>query len=548
MSFTKDGNTLIVGANDQTIRFLNVKSGEIEKTYSLDSKFPESCDVHPSKEMLACLFNDRSIEIINLLSGELNKTFMANEKYVYYSPLIKTVLRYQENGERLFINNGYDQVVYDTDAYQELSSSINIIDSLVSEDQSFSVRVKTFGETIITDNKTGNNHIIQLPYGSSMSNDNIWKKLIFTPDSSKLFLIQTYAISSVDIENGFRQDWIEGFELYDNIFYRNNSNSLITRSILNTRYNNPPSLFSNTYQRLVDLENPLTGSDVNTDENPMNYAQTSDGTILVGNLQQIEAPASNYIYSWDLNTGKYIKRMVSAIPLTFSYDNNKIVVMQEDYSIEIYNYEQSSLITKIPANREYCSGIVQFSPVFRYPVTSTGIALFSPDDRYLVTSGPSKICIWDISNSSLVKSIIRPSSITSMVFTKDGVNFLIGESDGTISIWNSNTWTFRSSLLDFSKRITDMSISNNGSLLAVSAVDSPIRIYDTDLFDNYSSIPTKETITSLSFSGDDKLLAAFSIEGPNCFYGLRSSFQENEWGMQDLSMCSGTAIFYPISK
>jgi serine/threonine protein kinase len=528
ISFSNDGNSLIIGSSDQTLRFLNTTSGITDKTLALDSKSPISCDIHPIEGLLACLYDDNSIDIVNIVTDEIKPTGISKRGF---ADVINPTLRYIEDGRRLYLYDGFDQVVFETGGYQELSSSINIKDSLISKDQSYYVRVKVCGELIITENKTGNNHIFQLPYGCSISNDNNYKKLLFTPTSSKLFIIQSYGISSIDLINSYRQEWIEGFELYDNVFYKNTSNTLITRSILNTRDNNPPSLFDSSFERSQDLENPLSGVDVNTNEFPQIYTQTDDGSILIGNLSEMESYGANYIYSWDLNTGNYIKRMAAGTPMAISHDKQKIVVGQNK-SIKIYYYEQSSLINELPSESETCSGI----------------AIFSPDDLYLVTSGSNKLCVWDTSSNSLVKSILRPSLITNMVFTKDGKTLLIGELDGTISIWDSNTWVIRDELIDFSTQITDMEISNNGILLAVSALGSPIRIYETNQFSNYMIIPTDKAISTLSFSGDDKLVVAFSMNGPYCSLDVEYYFQENRGYIWDLSTCTGTAIIYHTSN
>ena len=528
--FSNDGSYLIVASYDQTFRYIEPANGETIKVINISNRSPVLFDVNPEGDQFVCYFSDNLIGVFDVQSEEITKEFEFPDQTRVRR------LNYSPDGKNFTVSDNYVVYTYGVESTDFLYSDRDSIDATNSPDLSTYVNLEGFGNLVITDIETSSNQIFQVPYGSSMSNDGVWKEFIFSPDSSKLFLVQTYGIGVITMGEKINIEWIKGFELYDNVFFQANSNNLITRSVLNTSDHNPPTLWDEAYSPIIFLDNPIQGVDVNGRQSAKIITQSESGDLIAGELSENDPSGWRFVYLWNLSDGTYIKRfhpddeLIS--DLSFSHSGKELTLIESDGKIMLYDLELGQTIS-------------QFN-------TSNNKAVFYPDDILIVTFGDitysnSGLSIWSLPKFALVTTKIRPSPITSVAFSIDGETMITGEADGDIVTWNTSTWEMEQVLLEHDNAIIDLQVSHDGKILASSSTGE-IRFWDMSNMDVLKVINLENGFTNISFSSDDRFLASFSA---NCRYCSITDYNGNfeisssrEYSNFGLSEFSSSAVIW----
>ena len=118
----------------------------------------------------------------------------------------------------------------------------------------------------------------------------------------------------------------------------------------------------------------------------------------------------------------------------------------------------------------------------------------------------------DVPYSVLTK---QPQSVLCLTFSPGNSNTLaIGQSDGTIQVWDTSTRTLQHTLDDHTKSIFNLVFSPDGRTLASGSLDNTVRLWDTGT-GNLRRTLTKHTdfVFGLAFSADGSILASGSKDG-----------------------------------
>jgi len=167
---------------------------------------------------------------------------------------------------------------------------------------------------------------------------------------------------------------------------------------------------------------------------------------------------------------------------------------------------------------------------FKIGNSITSIA-FSPDGRYLaIAPRDGTVRIWDMQTYEQTGEPIRHNYwISSVAFSHDGKYLATGSHDGTARIWDAQTHeqigkTLKSGLLEIS-----IAFSPDGKYLATSSSDRSARIWDMQTYEQIGEpIRHNYWISSVAFSPNGKYLATGSHDGTARIWDVQTHEQIGE--------------------
>lgn len=113
------------------------------------------------------------------------------------------------------------------------------------------------------------------------------------------------------------------------------------------------------------------------------------------------------------------------------------------------------------------------------------LAGFSPDGRRVVTatyppetSEYAAGIVWDANSGARVADLLHEQPIFSFRFSPDGTRFATASEDGTIKLWDTQTWKLVHRLEGHKAAATSVDFDRAGSRLVSTGQDASIRIWD----------------------------------------------------------------------
>ena len=174
------------------------------------------------------------------------------------------------------------------------------------------------------------------------------------------------------------------------------------------------------------------------------------------------------IYVWDTELGHRKKTLkgqqIAVKALAFSPDNSTLASMNHR-SLCLWDISTSTLLTTLVEQED--SG-----------QADTLALAFSPDGKKLASVGQGKVLLWDADTHRLLSELARRGPrINTLVFSPDSAILLIGCSDGTIEMWDTDTYTLTSTIKPHTKRIEVLNFSPDGQTLASGSMDGTILLW-----------------------------------------------------------------------
>ena len=115
------------------------------------------------------------------------------------------------------------------------------------------------------------------------------------------------------------------------------------------------------------------------------------------------------------------------------------------------------------------------------------------------------------------------SDVTAVVVAPDGSWLATGSLDGTVRIWDRDTWDTLATLAGHTREVTALAVAPDGSWLATGSFDETVRIWDTTAWEASATLTGHiSEVTALS-GGPRRQLACHRQsphDGPNlgCSY------------------------------
>lgn len=136
---------------------------------------------------------------------------------------------------------------------------------------------------------------------------------------------------------------------------------------------------------------------------------------------------------------------------------------------------------------------------------------FQPAGTKLAAGMRNRILIWDVETQERIAELSQPGEINTVTYNDDGTWLATASSDGTIYIWNAReNYAGEPIILRLNAQPMAITFSPDNRWLAAGGTSSFAYLWDISTGEEVSRLPHSETVTSVSFSNDGKLLATVS--------------------------------------
>lgn len=240
-----------------------------------------------------------------------------------------------------------------------------------------------------------------------------------------------------------------------------------------------------------------------------------DGKRIIGDYSSDTEKASNSIIVWDVQSGEIVDEIDnlsgSLSTIQYSPDGNFIIASPTDrinsntfdFNIKIYDTHTNELKDELKGHSDN--------------VLSTSIS--NNNCKVVSCSKDGTIRIWELAKSevkvlNLVEMFFNKLVVNSICYSPDQHFIAYGDSNGTVSIWDTKKRVKIKSLLLQEGEISCVVFSRDGQIIAASTLDYNIYLWDTSSF-NLLHVLKGHTndINTISFNQDGTRLVTASSDG-----------------------------------
>ena len=510
LAYSLDGNTIVSGSRDGTVRLWNVTTGENQQM-SVEIDWVNTVAYSPYRTTIASAGggwegSNPGIHLWNAHTGELIRTFgpRAHDTLcLAFSPDGNTILcgneEYGDNplylwnvhtGKLIRTFNGHTG---DVNGLAFSPDGKTIVSAGVKHDPE-TWRKEIGGEILMWNTHTG--ELLNSLRGHTQSVNSV----IFSPDGKTLMSAGGDGIRLWDAHTG---------ELV-NTFVSHSENAVFSTDGTKIVSSGRESI------RILDVQ---TGKLLKTILSYTDFVKSvcfsSDGKTL------ISGSTDNNIRLWDVHTGKLIKTLTkhtdSVNSVVLSPDGKTIASGSSDDTIRLWDLNTGKDIRILSGHS-----------------LSVNNVAFSPDGK-MIGSGSSDdtIRLWNSSTGKHLKTLIGHkasayNSVTSVIFSPDGNTLVSGSRDETIRVWNVHTgkhlYTLGKPLAygRFQAWVNSVAISPDGNTIVsgnggwgveITSVGGAIMLWDTRIgqvrktLTRHSGIPGR-IVNCVAFSSDGKTVVS----------------------------------------
>ena len=187
-------------------------------------------------------------------------------------------------------------------------------------------------------------------------------------------------------------------------------------------------------------------------------------------------------------------------------DGDRIWTGSADMTVRVWNAKTGAPLAVLGGN----GAIVQFGDTLDRAATR------------LVTGGTdSKVHIWDIPTSKLVRTLDTGATLSTLKTVGDGHSFVTGGEDGLMRFWDATTGESRV-LSGHTKEISHIELSPDRTLIVSGSADGTIRLRNFPSGEMRAVLPMDASVARAKFSPNGALVAGSSREGQVRVWDARS--------------------------
>jgi WD40 repeat protein len=144
------------------------------------------------------------------------------------------------------------------------------------------------------------------------------------------------------------------------------------------------------------------------------------------------------------------------------------------------------------------------------PTAAFSVAV-QPDGKKVAAGLRNRTFIWDLEKQEKFAELSQAGVITSLVYSDDGQWLASASEDGTIYIWNAEAgYEGEPTILRLNGQPQGMDFSPDNRWLAAGGSSTFAYLWDLSSGEEVARLPHSDSVTSVSFSKDGKLLATVS--------------------------------------
>lgn len=241
---------------------------------------------------------------------------------------------------------------------------------------------------------------------------------------------------------------------------------------------------------------------------------------------------------WGVADGQLIKTLGGpdlVYAVAFSHDGRTIASSSGDedknlVAVNLWDPQTGRLIKNLPAPNPFAeSASLRFLPVSS--VKSVGVPsvilsiAFSPDDRVLAAGSTyGTVLTWDVQTGRMLRTLEGHNyPVTSVAFSPDGR--MIASAGTNIKLWNANNGQLINTIDKHTDYINMLAFSPDGRRLASASNDRTIKNWEVPngnllrSFEEHSS-----GVNSVAFSPDGKMLVTGSIDATTRLWSVETGY------------------------
>lgn len=237
-----------------------------------------------------------------------------------------------------------------------------------------------------------------------------------------------------------------------------------------------------------------------------------DGNFMAANFDE-------KISIWEMNELKRIQNLGEENQCAYSGEwlpDNKTLITLSNQKLQIWDVPNEKLV--------YSEFISQQS----LPIN---VIEWSPDGKTIAIGNAGGVAIlWQVSNGNIYKELKNQEKITSLAFSPDNKLLAIGLESDQANIWNLSDETIIQSLNGaFSYGSSSVKFSRDGALFAADIQDNnmqlntdDVQLWRTDTWTPFFTLTSNSSFTDLSISSDNMLLAVTAFDDVTRVWNLNT--------------------------
>ncbi|NER45577.1 MAG: NACHT domain-containing protein [Symploca sp. SIO1A3] len=449
---TPQGQTLVTGGEDQTVRVWDVNTGSCLRVLEIPINWMLSIGLSPDGQTLATGSDSKTVKFWDLATGECIQTLPDYNSYVW-------TVAFSLDGTKLVTGSEDTTVkIWDVATGKCLQTLQNQSNSPLGDSYAsriWLVAIHPDGQSLLSISENQTMKLWDVPTGQGLTTVdgyiNWILSIAFSPDG------QILASSSEDQQ--VRLWDVDTGQCLQTLSGHTNVVSSVTF--------NQQILASSSDDTTIKLWDTKTGDCRQTlwghDSWVYSVSFSPDGQILAsGSRDQM-------VKLWDWHTGECLHTLqghVQQVKTIAFRDCGKMLASgSNDNRIKLWDAKTGTCLQTLEGHSDWVLSVV-FSPL-------TGILASA--------SGDQTIKLWDVETGQCLQTLSgHTSRVRTIAFSPDGKSLASGSDDQTVQLWNISTGTVLQTFQGHDKAVRSVAFSPHRPLLASSGEDETIKLWDVE--------------------------------------------------------------------